>query len=139
MDFPKRYVPEPTSAPGDFYIVNGECISCGVPQHEAPDLVDWTADGSHCHWKKQPETPGELRRALAVFDAQCCGAHRYAGHDPDIQRRVGSEQCDYPLTVVQEVARGASNLYASWGRPVQHFVSDRTSWFDRLVAKLRRR
>ena len=58
------YEREPTSAPGDFYVENRCCVSCGVPQVVAPDLVGWENNGgSHCYWKKQPETPDEMRQA----------------------------------------------------------------------------
>jgi hypothetical protein len=86
---------EPTSVPGDFYVENHCCTSCGVPQAVAPDLVGWIDEEmSRCYWKKQPETREELRQAFAIFDGQELGCHRYAGHDPEIQARVGRENCD---------------------------------------------
>ena len=86
----------------DFYVDNTCCLSCGVPQHVAPDLVGWT-DGSmrQCFWKKQPETPEEMRQAFAIFDGQEVGCHRYAGHDPAIQVRIGRENCDFPIYNLQ--------------------------------------
>lgn len=95
-----RFVPEPTSAPGDFYVENRCCAACGVPLSVAPDLVGWVDDNRkmpHCRWKKQPSTQEELERAFAIFDAQELGCHRYAGTDLAIQQRIGFENCDYPL------------------------------------------
>jgi len=65
---PRTFKSHPQSAPGDFYVVNGECISCGAPHAVAPDLIGWAADSEyeHCIWKKQPETQQEMEQA---FDA----------------------------------------------------------------------
>ena len=94
-----RFTPHPKSAPGDFYVEKGQCLACGVPHVVAPDLVGWTGEGKvrHCFWKKQPETPAELERAIAVLDAQELECHRYAGTDPAILDRVLSTYCDYPV------------------------------------------
>src|SRR5215472_16214320 len=62
-----KFTPHPKSAPGDFYVVKGECLACGVPQVVAPDLVGWTGEEiPHCFWKKQPETEAEFERAVGV-------------------------------------------------------------------------
>jgi len=88
-------------------VVKGECMACGVPHVVAPDLVGWTDEElSHCFWKKQPETPSELERAIAVLEAQELDCHRYAGSDPAILNRVLSTYCDYPMqspTVVERI------------------------------------
>ena len=107
----RRFAPEPTSAPGEFYVENHCCTSCGVPQSVAPDLVGWIdADMSHCYWKKQPETPGELERAFLILNGQELGCHRYAGSNAEIQRRVGHENCDrvmgYWAGRTQEFSKG---------------------------------
>ena len=62
----------------------------------APDLIGWgTTNRGICHWKKQPETPDEMHQAFAIFEGQEAGCHRYAGLNPEIQRRVGFENCDH--------------------------------------------
>jgi hypothetical protein len=67
-----------------------------VPQSVAPNLVGWIDKSrtSDCHWKKQPETIGELQRAFLIFDRQELGGHRYRGSDPAIRSRVRLENCD---------------------------------------------
>jgi hypothetical protein len=66
-----------------------------VPIAAAPDLIGWTdARELHCYWKKQPETAYELNQAFKIFEGQELGCHRYAGNDPEIQKRVGYENCD---------------------------------------------
>jgi hypothetical protein len=83
------------------------CLICCVPEAEAPDLIGFYEDpsgghgNSHCYFKKQPETPEELERAVDAMSVACCGAYRYGGNDPDILRRLrqrGIEegQLDYP-------------------------------------------
>jgi hypothetical protein len=46
---------------------------------------------------KQPETPEELTRAVAVLETQELGCHRYAGSDPEILKRIAPVNCDRPL------------------------------------------
>jgi hypothetical protein len=52
---------------GDFYINNGDCIACGAPQAEAPDLINHGKAEGHCYFRKQPETETELDHAKKVF------------------------------------------------------------------------
>jgi len=87
----------PESAPGDFYVEHNQCLSCGMPHVVAPDLVGWTDDKmSHCIWKKQPTTPKEVERAIAVLETQDLDCHRYGGTDPAILARLPSRICDCP-------------------------------------------
>lgn len=94
------------NAPGDFYIVDQCCITCGVMHDVAPDLLAWhnyepDERGyvqSHCYVARQPETPDEFAQmveAMEVMDVNCL---RYAGEDPELlQRIVGigeRDQCD---------------------------------------------
>src|SRR5580700_12231896 len=93
-----KFIPHPKSAPGDFYVEKGQCLACGVPHVVAPDLVGWTDEKvQHSFWKKQPETPAELERAIAVMEAQELECHRYAGTDPAILNRILSTYCDHPM------------------------------------------
>ena len=90
----------PQSTPGNFYVVNGECVCCGGPHAVAPGLIGWTSgddfEHSHSIWKKQPETAEEFEQAFAAFEASCIGGYRYAGTDPDVIERVGREYSDFP-------------------------------------------
>jgi 4Fe-4S single cluster protein len=82
MPTAQRFKSHPQSAPGDFYVANGECTSCGAPHAVAPDLIGWNDSGmGHCVWK-QPETEAEPEQAFAAFEACCVGCYRYAGSDP---------------------------------------------------------
>ena len=96
------------NAPAGFYVESGCCLSCGVPQLVAPDLVGWVEEDTHCYWKKQPETPEELDRALKVLDQQELGCHRYAGSDPNILARVAPENCDHPAQTAERKLRPSS-------------------------------
>ncbi len=101
------YVPRrrnPVNAPGPFYTEANSCIACCLPEGEAPDLIGYhEEDGPNegCFFKKQPETPEELDRAIRAMFVNCVETLRYAGKDPAILRRLremGREsQCDYPL------------------------------------------
>lgn len=124
---------EPTSAPGDFYVENECCISCGVPQIVAPDLIGWANDNRGvCYWKKQPETPEELHQAFAIFDGQEAGCHRYAGLNPEIQRRVGFENCDHAPAFQQVVSIAVP-------RGLRLLPPEEPSFLRKVMTMLRRR
>src|SRR5215468_13393 len=119
-----KFTPHPKSAPGGFYVVNGERLACGVPHVLAPDLVGWTGEKiPHCFWKKQPETPAELERAIAVLEAYELECHRYAGTDPAILDRVLSTYCDYPMH---------SQTVIEWKLPHFALVDDHPSFLARV-------
>lgn len=83
----KEPLRHPNNAPGPFFVEDGLCITCGIPELEAPDLIAGTDDG-HCYFRKQPVTPDEVRRAIAAVNISCCGAVQYGGDDPDILRQI---------------------------------------------------
>src|SRR5687767_4801142 len=90
----KQREPYPLNVPGPFYVENGLCITCRVPEYEAPDLIGFYEDPSgtnrksHCYFKKQPETPEEMERAINAMSVACCGAYNYAGDDLDLIQRL---------------------------------------------------
>jgi hypothetical protein len=82
---------------GDFYINNGDCISCGAPQAEAPDIIEH-GKGGHCYFKKQPHTETELDQAISALMVSCISALRYGGTEEKILKRLYedglSDLCD---------------------------------------------
>jgi hypothetical protein len=95
MEKPKRYS---KNVPGDFYVEDGCCTACGIPEYHAPELTTYDAPDLHCYFSKQPENNSELYNAIkAVFasEVQCL---RYAGEDEGILRRLAEadvrETCD---------------------------------------------
>jgi hypothetical protein len=129
-----KFTPHPKSAPGDFYVEKGQCLECGVPRVVAPDLVGWTDEKlRHCFWKKQPETPAELDRAIAVLEAQELGCHRYAGTDPAILNRISFSYCDYPMLPPSAPEQAES--------PLPHFalLDDRPGLLTRAWRAITRR
>jgi hypothetical protein len=125
-----KLTPHPESAPGDFYVEKGMCLSCGVPHVVAPDLMGWTGNETgHCIWRKQPETPKELDQAIAVLETQELGCHRYAGDNPEILKRISAEHCDYPAE-----PRGPSQAEARFGGREIHFalMDERSGFFTRV-------
>lgn len=91
--------PHPKNAPGGFYVVNSECMSCGVPHHAAPELIKWDLDSEgrtqHCYFGKQPETALELIHAVKAVEGSCCGAVRYRGSDPQIIQKLKDARCGH--------------------------------------------
>jgi hypothetical protein len=96
--------PHPKNAHGPFYVECGCCIACDAPFHEAPDLMA-TDDGNgdyHCHFRKQPETPAEVERAINACVVSCVEAVRYAGNDPAILQRFRELNCEGSCDVLSE-------------------------------------
>lgn len=80
--------PHPCNAPGPFYVEDGCCISCGVPETTAPELFGWTEGESHCFVRRQPASPDEtdsMVRALWAAEVECI---RYRGEDPALLKRI---------------------------------------------------
>ena len=105
--------PHPANAPGDFYVEDGCCITCGVPLEEAPDVFVWAGEPeeSHCVVANQPKTGSAVDRTLNAMwsgEIQCI---RYRGADSDIVRRIvemgHADLCD------QSISTGATPLVRS--------------------------
>jgi hypothetical protein len=103
-----RSAPHPMNAAGPFYVEDGCCIACGVPESEAPSLFGW--ENNHCYVRKQPETFEELEQmtsALFFSEVDCI---RYRGSDEAyITRMVENglrEQVDsLPNTTIVKIIR----------------------------------
>jgi hypothetical protein len=92
----KRYA---LNVVGPFYVEDGCCASCGVPQTIAPALFAQNEhEYEHCYVRRQPETEAETDDMLRVIAAQELGCIRYGGASPDILRRLvergEGHQCD---------------------------------------------
>jgi hypothetical protein len=106
------------SAMGDFYVQPQCCISCGVPQAVAPDLVGWTNEAyPQCFWMKQPQTAEELDRAVKIIHSQELGCHRYSGTDPAILQRIPAEDCDRLRPDLKLKSRSLSYFRSSGSSP----------------------
>jgi hypothetical protein len=75
--------PNPHNVPGDFYVEDGCCLACGVPEVEAPGLFARDGDGQ-CYVTRQPQGGQELRRMLSVLRVQELQCIRYRGQDDDV-------------------------------------------------------
>jgi hypothetical protein len=103
MENESKPIAHPLNAPGDFYVENSMCITCGAPEREAPDLMSHVDDDGtnyhHCYFKRQPRTPEEIEQAIRAVRVGCCGAVRYGGHDPQIIKRLrflgSADDCDH--------------------------------------------
>ncbi|HKN66013.1 MAG TPA: hypothetical protein VJW73_07035, partial [Gemmatimonadaceae bacterium] len=76
----------------------GECMACGAPEQEAPDLLSpLTDDDLETYFIRQPSTPDDVDRACRAAMVCCVSAVRYRGQDPTIIRRLGNtaEYCDF--------------------------------------------
>jgi hypothetical protein len=133
----------------DFYVQQGRCLSCGVPQAVAPTLVGWrdTQNSTDCYWIRQPQTPDELEQAIKVIHEQEVDCHRYAGTDPSVIRRLPAAQCDFgSIGLSDSIWRRLHGWYQLSGnrvnRPVvilRAFPFQELSLFGNLITRQRQR
>jgi len=108
--------PHPQNVAGPFYVVDGCCTACGVPETVAPELFAYDS-ATHCYVKRQPATPEEVEHALRVVHEQELGCVRYRGTDHLILHRLAeadaSHYCDSPLEGVGPVLRNTVTFSAT--------------------------
>lgn len=140
---------------GPFYVEDGCCTSCGVPQVFAPALFAENGQ-EHCYVRRQPETEAETDAMVRAIANQELGCIRYAGSDPAILRRLveagEGHQCDGPLPsgvvplrrdhvrfatpwTAREILERMITSNASWRTTAVHEVSASAasvsiSWFE---------
>lgn len=92
--------PHPANSPGDFYVSDGCCATCGVPLDIAPEVFAWVEGEPHCVVAHQPNTVAALENTLEAIRSAETACIRYRGSDPTILRRLvemgEGEQCDRP-------------------------------------------
>jgi hypothetical protein len=99
IEVKRKEIAYPENVPGPFYVVCDECITCRAPEAVAPDLIGFHEDpsgtgcSSHCYFKKQPASPGELERAIEAVKVNCCGTYRYAGSDRSTKKLLRFAGC----------------------------------------------
>jgi hypothetical protein len=99
-----RERPYAKNVSGPFYVVDGCCTACGVPEATAPGMFAYDS-AMHCYVTQQPDSEDEVERALQVIRGQELGCVRYRGVDDVILRRLAeageSPSCDFPLKGVE--------------------------------------
>jgi hypothetical protein len=80
---------------GYFYVVDGCCTLCGVPGTTAPELFGGFDDSGNfvdgveqCWVKKQPQSNQEIAAMIQTMATQEFDCIRYAGSNPEIQKRL---------------------------------------------------
>lgn len=86
----------PANAPGDFYVEAGLCTRCCLPHTEVPELLnDPEQPFEECFFRRQPQTPEEIDRAInAISMSEVC-ALRYGGTDPNIIAKLRTRGCGH--------------------------------------------
>ena len=117
------------NALGPFY-TTGECMACGAPEDEAPELLaELTDENYDTYFVRQPSGPEEVERACRAAEVCCVSALRYAGQDPAILRRLGNrpEYCDFPLP--GGPVRMSWETDAQWMAVSTEVYSHRRAWW----------
>src|SRR5688500_8150324 len=102
----------PQNAPGDFYVEAGLCTRCCLVHGEAPDLLnDPGQPFDECYFRRQPQTPDELDRAISAICVSEMCALRYGGSDESIiaklRARHSAAQCDHTPEGIAWLTRSA--------------------------------
>lgn len=91
----------PKNVAGDFYVLDGCCLECGVPTYLAPALFSFDESNERiygCWVSRQPTNSAEVRKMVDVIQTQDIGCIRYRGNDPAILKSLDEiderEQCD---------------------------------------------
>lgn len=94
-----NYPPNPKNVSGPFYVEDGCCTACGIPESEAPDHFTYDEDGQ-CYVRKQPCTQQETDRMLRAMWGAELDCIRYRGRESDVFQRLGAigkpYLCDFP-------------------------------------------
>ena len=119
---PKRF---PKNADGPFYTTGGQdkdgvwcgdCLSCELPEDEAPDLLAPLREGNtDTYFVRQPEAPDEVERACWALKVCCTDALRYGGKDPEIIKALPPFLCDYRVSFFGRVVRNRRWWWAFGG------------------------
>lgn len=90
----------PRNAPGDFYVEDGCCITCGVPVEIAPDMFAWADADNHCFVRCQPTRADQVDRMIEAMGSAEVDCIRFRGSDLALARRIAeagfAECCDTP-------------------------------------------
>jgi hypothetical protein len=101
-DKPKPY---PKNVEGDFYVEDGCCITCLVPEFYAPTLMGFDETDSHCFVAKQPTNENEVYQVIKATWAAEVQCIRYGGQNPQILRRLAEAEladcCDQKHLIQQ--------------------------------------
>jgi hypothetical protein len=98
--------PFPKNVEGDFYVEDGCCTRCGVPELYAPDIIGFDESDAHCFIAKQPTDDNELYQAIKATWASELECIRYSGKNPQILRRLaeaGAADCCDQKHLIREI------------------------------------
>ena len=78
------FSPHSSNAHGPFYVANGECISCGAPELEAPLLMSHDQTG-HCFFVRQPGSTEETNAAIRSWQRGHHAAVQFGTADGNVK------------------------------------------------------
>ena len=95
MENKRKYKAVDKNVRGDFYVEDGCCTMCGVPQAEAPELFggfdeNWNSIHEQCFVKKQPQNNLELNKMINAMAAQELTCIRYCGTNKNIKEKINT-------------------------------------------------
>jgi hypothetical protein len=125
MENQRKHKAAQENVPGDFYVEDGCCTLCGVPEVEAPTLFGGFSEeeqktGYGCYVKKQPETEKEhdqMITTMAVAELACV---RYCGKNKDLIRKI-NELAGEGLSDHEEIITNDKNA-------IQHKSKSNSLW-----------
>jgi hypothetical protein len=91
---------------GPFYVEDGCCLASCIAVAEAPDLLELDRTQNHCYFKRQPQTPEEVKdvlRTMKFAEADCL---RYEGTDNAILRKLAEMHLAFDSDVLEGKSQG---------------------------------
>lgn len=77
-----KLLPHPKNVKGDFYVEDGCCTACDLPNQEAPDFFIY--EDMHCYVCKQPNSGVEVIKILNAMEIQDLDCIQYKGKNKAI-------------------------------------------------------
>ncbi len=81
-------IPHPMNVEGSFYVGDGCCTLCMLPQILAPDMFRNTPDDDHCYVYQQPENEEQLKRMLECVNGAEFACIWRKSSDPQLRLRL---------------------------------------------------
>ena len=90
----RKFNAHPLNVLGDFYVEDGCCTRCGIPDIFAPSLFGGIGPTEpHCWIKQQPQTHAEINSMIDTMAHQELDCIRYSGSEPKVSSMLIKAGC----------------------------------------------
>jgi hypothetical protein len=106
----KKRTPHRLNVAGDFYVEDGCCTACDLPQGEAPGhfAYDNTEGYDHCYICKQPKSDEEVKNMMMAMQVQEIDCIRYKGVSQNVLDTMKKEGLEEYSDILEPYFTGTS-------------------------------